>query len=313
MADWQSEWLPRLTALLQDKRLPLLLSLALTLLLAQGLARLTWTVLPPPESVNGAAAIEALQSASPAVTRSATKQQTRASASSVERLHLFGEAQQKVVSKPKAQAKPLEAPDTKLKLKLHGVLASDDPNFARAIIADARGKEDAYAVEDALPGNAVLKEIYADRIILQYRGQLETLRLPRDNKLAAGSRVTRSAARRGSAPAGVNTTETSAMLRQYRDALVTDPQSVMDLLRAEPVRDRATGRVKGYRIRPGRDRQMLGRFGLRDGDIVTSINGVSLDNPLKALELMRDVSSMTQINLDVERNGAAQSFSFQIE
>jgi len=87
----------------------------------------------------------------------------------------------------------------------------------------------------------------------------------------------------------------------------------MDLVRAEPVRDRATGKLKGYRIRPGRDRQLLSRFGLRSGDVVTSINGIPMDNPLKALELMRDVSSLSQISLEVERNGAPQSFSFQIE
>lgn len=236
-------------------------------------------------------------------------QNARASAISVERLHLFGEAETRA-AKPKV-LKALDAPDTKLKLTLRGVLASDDPDYARAIIADAKGAEDAYAVEEKLPGNAVLKEIYPDRIILEYRGQLETLRLPQDDIKGARQLVSRRSSR--TTPVGVNTAETGALLRQYREALTTDPQSVMDLVRAEPVRDRMTGRVKGYRIRPGRDRQMLGRFGLRDGDVVTSINGVSLDNPLKALELMRDVSSMTQVDLNIERNGVAQSFSFQIE
>ena len=307
MADWRGEWLPRLMMLAQDKRLSVLVTLLLTLLLAQGAASLTWTMLPRSEHAAVEKAGLALLASPPARVGRAAPQNARASAASVERLHLFGEAEKRATAKPETQ-KILDAPDTKLQLKLRGVLASDDPAFARAIIADAKGMEDAYAVEEALPGNAVLKEIYADRIILQYRGQLETLRLPKDETKGANQRVSRK-----SPHAGVNTAETGALLRQYRNALTTDPQSVMDLVRAEPVRDRMTGKVKGYRIRPGRDRQMLGRFGLRDGDVVTSINGVSLDNPLKALELMRDVSSMTQVNLDVERNGVPQSFSFQIE
>lgn len=306
MANWQADWLPRLMVLAQDRRLATLVTLLLVLLLAQALAGLTWTLVPAAEE-GGAGVI--LTGAAPAPVRPASAE---VSALSIERLHLFGEAEK---AAPKPVVKVVDAPDTRLNLKLRGVLASSNPAIARAIIADGKGQEDAYAVDDKLPGNAVLKEIHADRIILEYRGRLETLRLPKEAGTLAGNRSATSDGRRGRPAAAISasTADTGALLRQYRDALATDPQSVMDLVRAEPVRDRTTGRLKGYRIRPGRDRQLLSRFGLRAGDVVTAINGISMDNPLKALELMRDVSSLSQISLEVERNGTPQSFSFQIE
>ena len=304
--NWQTEWLPRLGALAQDRRLSVLVTLLLTLLVANALARLTWMLLPAPQQT-AMATLPAVKS--PA--RGASAAPAKVSVSRIEQLHLFGEAAK---SPPKTVAKVVDAPDTRLNLKLHGVLASSDPANARAIIADGKGMEDAYAVEDKLPGNAVLKEIYADRIILEYRGRLETLRLPKQVDKGVSSQQARGTSRRGAASAiSASTANTGALLRQYRDALTTDPQSVMDLVRAEPVRDRATGKLKGYRLRPGRDRQLLSRFGLRAGDVVTSINGIPMDNPLKALELMRDISTISQVNLEVERNGSLQSFSFQIE
>ncbi len=308
MASWQADWLPRLAVLAQNRRLAALVTLALVLLLAQALASLTWTLLPVAEEGVG---VTIPTGAAPApVARPAS---ARASALAIERLHLFGEAQK---AAPKPVARVVDAPDTRLNLKLRGVMASSNPAIARAIIADGKGREDAYAVDDQLPGNAVLKEIHADRIILEYRGRLETLRLPKEADILAngvGGKRAVTGGRRPVTAISSSTADTGALLRQYRDALMTDPQSVMDLVRAEPVRDRATGKLKGYRIRPGRDRQLLSRFGLRAGDVVTSVNGITMDNPLKALELMRDVSSLSQISLEVERNGAPQSFSFQIE
>jgi general secretion pathway protein C len=109
------------------------------------------------------------------------------------------------------------------------------------------------------------------------------------------------------------TPDNAALLRQYRDALINQPQSLMNLVNATPVTEKGSGKLKGYRIRPGKDRKLLGRFGLKSGDVVTSVNGVALDNPIKALEIMRDLSTATSVTLDVERNGVTESFAFQVD
>jgi general secretion pathway protein C len=310
MADWAATVLPRLAAMGLDKRLPLLVSLLMTLLVAQGLAVLTWELLPRPELE--AIPVTAVNERGAVAANTAQQRQLQ----QISGWHLFGEVQ-KVAPKPIAQV--TEAPDTRLNLKLSGVLASSEPRSARAIIADGRGTEKAYGVDDTLPGNAILREIYADRVILEHRGRLETLRLPKE-KLPGGTSsavTTRSGNTRGAAApsSGLNsaTAEPAALLRQYREALVSDPQSLMNLVAAAPVTDRVTGRLKGYRIRPGKDKQLLGRFGLMSGDVVTSVNGVALDNPIKGLEIMRDLTTASSVTLEVERKGSMQSFSFQVD
>ncbi|NOX75133.1 MAG: type II secretion system protein GspC [Gammaproteobacteria bacterium] len=293
---------PRLVALGGDRRLPLLAMVLAIALLAQGLALLTWQLVPSPELDNTGLAVIRPAGAKAPTEKSPKRQQ-------ISQWHLFGKVQ-KVVPKPVAAM--TEAPDTRLNLKLSGVLVSGDPRTARATIGDGKGKEDAYGVGESLPGNAVLREIYADRVILEYRGRLETLRLPKEapaSKFASG----RPASSRGRARGAGSRAETSALLKQYRGALMTNPQSLMNLVRTSPVTDRVTGRLKGFKIYPGRDRKLLGKFGLKAGDVVTGVNGVALDNPIKGLEIMRDLSTANSVNLEVERNGVRQSFSFQLD
>jgi len=294
----------RLRTLGTDRRLPLLATLVAIVLLAQGLALLTWQLLPAPELDD-----TALATVTPVASSVKTPAKQSPNPQQIARWHLFGELQ-KAAPKP-AVTTMTEAPDTSLNLKLSGVLASSDPRMARAIIADAKGKEDAYAVGEGLPGNAVLREIYADRVILEYRGRLETLRLPKEPSKGTFASA-RPAAARGSGGA-VNNAETAGLLRQYRSALTSDPQSLMNLVRTSPVTDKATGRLKGFKVFPGKDRELLGKFGLKAGDVVTGVNGVALDNPIKGLEIMRDLSTANSVTLDVERNGVMQSFSFQVD
>lgn len=311
MSSWADEFLPRLAALGLDKRLPVLVTLLLILMLAQSLALLTWDLLPKQEIEEANLPVASTSSSAQAGgnSQNLVKQ--------ISQWHLFGEVQK---ASPTTVAKVTEAPDTRLNLKLRGVLASSEPETARAIISDGKGVEDAYAVEDKLPGNAVLKEIYADRVILEYRGRMEALRLPKETDIAGASRTQSSRVTSGvrnslkSAPVkSVRNAKTSGLLRQYREAMINDPQSLMNLVSAAPVTDKSTGKLKGYQVRPGKDRKLLGQFGLKSGDVVTAVNGVSLDNPIKALEIMRDLSTASSVSLDVERRGQMQSFSFQID
>lgn len=305
MTNWATSLLPRLAAIGLDKRLPVLVLLLLVALFAQSLAQITWQLLPagPQEPLVIPTRVgNALQSGG---------NTGHTDISQISQWHLFGDAREVVV---KPVAKVIDAPDTQLNLKLLGLLSSTDPVAARAIIADGKGVEDAYAVGEDLPGNAVLREIYVDRVILEYRGRMETLRLPKEIPEGGGVEENNQVSvARGRALKQAGTADNVVLLRQYRDALTNNPQSLMDLVSASPVSEKGSGKLKGYRIRPGKDRTLLEKFGLKSGDVVTGVNGVALDNPIKALEIMRELSTATSVTLDIERNGVMESFAFQVD
>jgi len=298
------------------KYMPGITSAILVLILAQSMATLTWDVLPetpfvePPDISANQRVVN---------NRNPSGSANTAGYNQIRSFHLFGIARNKqlnpVVVAPTAQ----DAPDTQLRLTLKGVVASDDIMEAWAIIADRMGNEESYTIEDSLPGGAILKEIYSDRIILLHSGRMETLRLPQTeltgkNKIRnsasrrANSRLNSRRMNRSSSSNNVNRLSSAATqtLKSYRDKLLNDPQSVMNSVRAEPYRQ--AGKLKGYRIFPGRDKQLFGQMGLEPGDIVTSVNGIALDSPLKGLEIMQQLSSASSVSVDVLRNGVSQSF-----
>ncbi|MGD8568462.1 MAG: type II secretion system protein GspC [Gammaproteobacteria bacterium] len=318
MKDFAQDFTQRIWVGGLDSRLPAIAATIAVLLLSHSLARLTWNLVPTPEIAQQAAVTAQRQQRVQRVTRD------RPLAQKISDLNLFGKYEpHKVTAEP---VKPKVVPETKLNLKLRGVFASPDKKQARAIIADARGEEDSYRIGGEVPGGAILTEIHSDRVILERNGRLETLKLPVDEQEGGASNsriggrstappprraVNRNINRGNIARLSSSTPDNSQLLGKYRDALLNDPNSMMGLVNVRPYQK--DGRLVGYRIRPGRDRALLRRFGLRSGDIITSVNGVPMNNPVKALEVLRDLSSATQLTVDIQRNGTPQSFTFQIQ
>ncbi|MEK6749486.1 MAG: type II secretion system protein GspC [Pseudomonadota bacterium] len=283
------------------QRLPPVVNVVLVIALASYLAKLTWLAIPLPQE-------QGPPRAAPVLSQVTVNQAPAGGSRSLAGLHIFGQA---TMAPPADQLlAPYTAPETQLRLTLLGVFASTSKNSAWAIIGDQGGGEETYGVGANVPGGATVHEIMPDRVVLLRNGRYETLRLPRDG--AEGDISTGGINRAPPSPMGMNgnrvyvTPEVAASLREYRTALLNDPQSVMDVLRAEPYRD-GGGRLVGYRVFPGRDKQIMDRVGLRPGDVVTSVNGVPLDNPIKGLEVMRDLANASEVAVQVLRNGAVQS------
>ena len=88
--------------------------------------------------------------------------------------HLFG------VTKKKAGPKVEKAPETKLKIKLFGVLASDQGELARAMIQVASKQMKVYAIGESIEGtDAALHKVESGRVIIDRKGSLESLAMAR--------------------------------------------------------------------------------------------------------------------------------------
>ncbi|MEE9351980.1 MAG: hypothetical protein V3U78_06935, partial [Thiotrichaceae bacterium] len=56
-----------------------------------------------------------------------------------------------------------------------------------------------------------------------------------------------------------------------------------------------------FRLSPGKNRKLFRKLGLRPGDIVTQVNGVTLDSPAKGLMVLTELSSAESISIVVKR------------
>lgn len=216
---------------------------------------------------------------------------------------LFGKAN--AVEQPKPQQATSDAPETRLNLKLSGIILSDTPEMSRALIADSSSKQKAYAIGDTIAGSsAELHEIHADHVVLERAGRYETLRL---QKTKATSRTT-STSKSSSASSTQGSVVTE--LKSVREQILKDPSKAGDFIRVRPVYSK--GQLKGYRIYPGKDRALFRQVGLRSGDLVTSINGQSLNDPQKAFTMLSTLSSASSISLELQRRGRTENVSVDL-
>lgn len=195
---------------------------------------------------------------------------------------------------PVIRTTAVDAPDTRLKLILRGALASEDPEHARAIIADPGGKEEQYAIGDKLPGNAELSEVHQDRVILKRSGRYETLRLPKDKQ--SGGKVT-------SRPVPRKTSASPAQrLQSVRQQLKQGSNTLGNLIRATPQRGKG-GKTIGYSLSPGKDPSLFAQVGLQQGDVAIQINDIKLDNPTNSARALKSLQSGDSVSVTVLRDG----------
>jgi hypothetical protein len=72
------------------------------------------------------------------------------------------------------------------------------------------------------------------------------------------------------------------------------------------------GKLRGFRVYPGRNRQAFTRLGLRSGDLVVAINGTPLDDPARGDEIFRTIGSASEARVTVMRNGQQQDLSLNM-
>jgi general secretion pathway protein C len=106
---------------------------------------------------------------------------------SLAELPLFGDAQA-IQSQTASNTRNL--PETNLSLVLRGAMAAGGDYPASALIEGPEGDTEVYQVGDRLPGNALLRTVLPNRIIIERGGKLENLYFP-ETEATEGLSLTR--------------------------------------------------------------------------------------------------------------------------
>ncbi|MGB1581251.1 MAG: type II secretion system protein GspC, partial [Nevskiales bacterium] len=280
-------------------RIPSVLNLILIFLIGLTVARIIWLLIPAETSA--VSTLPTPQNNSSSNTGPTTNFNAILSA------NMFGRASQ---DEAPADIDPMVAPDTRLNLKLTGIFASADPEQSRALIKDESGKQRPYSVGDDIPGNAKLYSIHADRVLLERKGRYETLRLEQDKLSSASvSRSNRNLPGTNQSSPELDPAAAQS-LSEIRETLLQDPTKAGQYIRLQPVYNQ--GQLQGYRVYPGKNRQLFKDVGLRAGEMVTSVNGTQLDDPTRALQMLTELSSASQLSVTLERAGKSRTVNLNL-
>lgn len=289
----------------------LLFGIVLAVMIAQTAAALTWKVVGlgmglAEDGPGGAANGEKPQ----LVSKSATSSRK---AAPLEELSLFGQSGRVERSAETAALDTENAPATTLELILKGVITAEPKARALAIIAE-KGKADdeqLYGIGDKVPGNAVISEILADRLILRRGGVLETLML-QDHGLTDLA-VNRSGGRAASGGDDIVNLGDGVHWEIDNAYLAERLNDIPSLAREVGVEVYKEGNVqKGYRLVSARGSKLLRDMGLQPGDILHEVNGVPLDTIQAGLSVYQQMRNAQQIRVVISRNGRRETRIYEI-
>jgi general secretion pathway protein C len=277
-----------------NRFLPPLVSLLLVVLIGWQLARMIWMLVP-------GSAVGDVVPLPDSLPQSTSMLNSSTDVKAIADTHIFGIADAES-SGPLPIARPDEdLADTRLvNLTLNGTVASEIPNYSVAIISDGGNDQEVYVIGESVGNNTTLHAVYADRVVLNEKGVLTNLKLPREFKDAPVSGVRRA----------TTTTRQKANNAQSIQAVVTQNLTKLtDVIRPTPYR--VGGQQVGFRVYPGRDRRQFASLGLRPGDIIKDIDGQALTDASQAMQIFQSLGTSEQVTVTIERDGKPESLTLK--
>ncbi|QFS86471.1 MULTISPECIES: type II secretion system protein N [unclassified Marinobacter] len=189
------------------------------------------------------------------------------------------------------------APETGLRLRLEGVLIGQRPEDSGAIVAGSNGETEYYRVGETLPGNAELAEVESDRILIRRGGRYESLAF--EEQLDSSVMVADAPVQAAESP--------DDFLAGARQQLDAEGAAALAAYGLRPADDSG---ASGY-VYDGSN-PMLNAVNLRQGDVITAINGQRLGDVEQDKSLLEDWRSQAQLDIEIERDGSILTVSYAI-
>jgi general secretion pathway protein C len=188
------------------------------------------------------------------------------------------------------------AANTNLKL----VAVNESSNGDKlAIIEDVKSQaQDVFSVSEKIFGGGKLVEIGPDSVKIDRGGRIEIL------ALAEGGPSTS-----GGDPSELNQTDFSIADDEISSALANLPQ-LLSQARAVPYFRNGTS--IGMRLFAIKPESLYEKLGLKNGDIILSVNENSLSDPAQALKLFEQLKTERAINVKLERNSQVSEMRYSI-
>lgn len=229
--------------------------------------------------------------------------------------------------KPDNSAVSAEAVKSDLPIKLVGTIFGGDPYSGIALIENSQKKSvNSFFVGDSVTKEAIVKEIYKERIIVDRGGRREYIEIS-PTELTRTRRKKKSAPKNtepGIAPIATEPPPPSfkedgferkekdiTMTQAYRQKLLTtDFTKVLQDCKATP--NMVDGELRGFIITRIRKDSIYEKAGMQNDDIVEEVNGVPLTDTSQAIRLLQSLRNESEIEVRVKRSGTPITFTIGV-
>jgi type II secretion system protein C len=224
--------------------------------------------------------------------------------------------EQTPVSMPGMAPGPAGTVPSRLPLMLLATMESDDPEYSMATILHTDSNVLApYVMNDTVRAGVVVTQVARGRVVLRNGAQLEYLDIgvappppsatapaPAAVPLPEGDENSREIEGAAEAISCDGEGNSCTVDRAFVEKLLANPAQLAKQARIVPaVRDGETKGYKFYGIRPGSLPKLLG---IKNGDLLTSVNGHQLESLDQAMDLYNKLRRASHLSVTIERKGA---------
>lgn len=190
-------------------------------------------------------------------------------------------------------------------LALVGTLVAGSDSMA--LIGSDQGLE-LYHLGEEMAGGGEVTEIERKRVTVRYADQSRVvLELAEDEVPSQTATARRSSSDEAFQPVGDNRWQIS---RAAAEAARADLPRQLRLAQIEPrIIDQQT---HGFTIRMLNPRSVLTQMGLRRGDVILGVNGMQLNSPEQALQILQQLREARRITVDIERGNRPLTLVYEI-
>ncbi|MEN0062643.1 MAG: type II secretion system protein GspC [Myxococcota bacterium] len=193
------------------------------------------------------------------------------------------------------------AQETPLRVRLLGTVVANDPRFSSALIAsEDEPYSKGYSIGDALADRTIVEIIKGKVKLERSDGAFEWLSIDDEE----GKRVTASTQREpeGDDDSGVQQTSDNrfSVSRDLFDKYINDMESITKLGRALLHRG-PDGSFDGYRLAAIRRNTLADQLGIKNGDIIHSVNGEPLTSLQAAMNAYNTMQSESNFCFEITR------------
>jgi general secretion pathway protein C len=229
--------------------------------------------------------------------------------------NIFNVSTQAGVPEPKTEKVEIDKlKETNLKLKLWGTVTGQDKR-TYAVIEDASAREqNLYRTGDSVQ-NAVVKLILREKVVLRV-GKSDEILTMEEIRTSRGGRSprTRIGSSVGSSSNRLPVSSYPRKIRLQGEQIQQAMENLGQLMEQANLRPHIVdGQPAGISITGIKPNAIFRKMRLRNGDVITGVNGSSIESVEDAVKFVEQLSAGSDIQLQIKRRGREQTLDYSIE
>jgi len=206
-----------------------------------------------------------------------------------------------------------------LKVVLLATLVAEPAEFSSALIAEEKGGDGAlgYSIGDDLLGEGEIVRIEPRKVyVKRHNGSIEFISMEDGQAYEKGPKKKKGkkkAGKKDEGEDGITKEGPNKFIvdQELIDKVMENPEQLYSQIRATPHKG-ADGSVDGYRLSGIRRRSLFYKLGIKNGDIVHTVNGTTLDSMSSAMGAYNSLQNDKNFSFEVTRRNKRQTFEYEV-